>query len=212
MATKDWFRNTEWNAAIEADFRTGMSRARSGRSQYLRIQASYLADSHPRVALALLDEFFASTDLFDAAQAHVDRARAFVALGDLDAAMSSYEDALQREREFPRLRTTAYTDYACLVANHHVASRYSRALEVLNARPEEPLFPLERYRKHGARALLLLDLGRDEEAVRAAESAMEAARQVSSGLRYHPHLGLVEDINDEFGRRVATLARRRPQA
>ena len=79
---------------------------------------------------------------------------------------------------------------------------------MLDERQEEPRFPNERYRKLGARALLLLELGEADEAVRAAALAMEAAGQVHSGFRYHPDLGLVGDINDEFGRRVATLARR----
>jgi tetratricopeptide (TPR) repeat protein len=208
MAADGWYRNTEWNAAIEADFRARLNRARSGRSQYLRIQAGYLAESHPRVALGLLDEFFASGDHVDAAQAHVDRARAHVALGDLEAAIKSYEDALERERVFPHVRSNAYADFACLVVNERVASLYPRALEVLDERADDPLFPIQRYRKHGARALLLEELGRPEEAVLAASAAMEAARQVHSGFRHHPDLGLV-DTEDEFGRRVVTLARRR---
>ena len=202
----DWYRNTDWNAAIEDAFRQRLSRARGQRSQYLRIQAYNLTESHPRVALSLLDEYFASGDSFDLAAAHVERAQAYLALGDLDAALSSYEDALQREREFPRMRTTAYVDFACLVAVARVASLYERSLSVLDERPEEPLFPVERYRKHGARALLLSELGRPHEATEAADTAMAAASQVQSGLRYHQKLGLVGVTSDEFGRRVAALA------
>lgn len=131
----------------------------------------------------------------------------------LAAAITSYEDALRREREFPNLRTSAYIDFACLVVNEHVASLYPRALEGLNERPEDPLRPIELYLKSGARALLLLGLGQADEAASAVEVAvLQAAGQVHSGFRYHTNLGLVGDTKDEFGRRVATLARRRVQA
>jgi tetratricopeptide (TPR) repeat protein len=210
MTDDNWFRNTDWDQAIEANFRRRLGRARGMRSQYLRIQASHLATTHPRVALDLLDEYFASGSHFDLAQAHADRARALLALGELEEAVSSYEAALQREREFPNLRTSASTDFACLVVNERLTPLYARALEVLDERPEEPLLPLERYRKNGARALLLLNLGQDDEAARFAAVAVEAAREAHSGLRYHPDLGLVADTNDEFGKRVAALARESP--
>lgn len=210
VTADDWYRNTDWDEAVEAEFRKRLNRARSGRSQYLRIQASYLAAAQPRVALRLLDEYLVEGADFDLAQAHVDRARAFVTLGDVEAGVSAYEAALQQEQESPNLKTSASTDFACLVVNEHLASHYPRALEVLDERPEEPLFPVERYRRNGARAILLSHLGRADEAARAAAAAVDASREGHSGLRYHPDLGLVGDTNNEFGRRVAALARESP--
>jgi len=44
----DWFRNTTWDDAIERAFDEKLRRARM-KEQYLRIQASTLARSHPEV-------------------------------------------------------------------------------------------------------------------------------------------------------------------
>ncbi|MFM9848084.1 MAG: hypothetical protein ACKVP3_13095 [Hyphomicrobiaceae bacterium] len=46
MGRDDWFRNTSWDADIEAAFFKKLSRARD-KAQYLRIQASHLASSQP---------------------------------------------------------------------------------------------------------------------------------------------------------------------
>lgn len=206
MSKDDWYRNTDWNSVIEADFQQHLRRARD-KSQRLRIQASYLAESHPQVALGLLDQYFALGDHFDMAQAHVDRARARVVLDYIDAAISSYEKAMEREHQFPSTRTQAYLNFACLVAKVRMKRLYDRALEVLDAHRERPLLPVERYLAYGARALLLQELGRMDEARPVADLAIAAAREVKSGSRYHPHLGLVKSTNDEFGERIAALTR-----
>jgi tetratricopeptide (TPR) repeat protein len=206
VSRSDWYRNSNWNGDIESEFRQRLGRARD-KSQYLRIQASHLAAIHPQVALSLLDQYFALGDHVDKAQAHVDRARAYVALEDVDAAISSYEEALTREREIPSWKTQAYLDYVCLVTNLRVTRLYVRAMEVLDAHRERPVFPVDRYRANGARAILLQELGRTEEARSFADLAMAAAREVASGFRHHEQLGLVKSIGDEFGRRVAVLVK-----
>jgi tetratricopeptide (TPR) repeat protein len=205
VAKDNWFRNTDWNSAIEANFQRRLGCARD-KSQYLRIQAFYLAESHPRVALDLLEQYFAGGDRFDAAQAYVDKARALVALGDVDAAISSYEAALERERQKPGYITRAYLTFPGLVAQVRAAHLYARALDVLDAHRELPAFPIDRYLAYGTRALLLDGLGRADEARAAALLAMAAAREVKSGFRYHQELGLVKDTCDEFGKRITSLA------
>jgi len=205
MARDDWCRNTTWNAAIEADFQQRLRRARD-KSQRLRIQASYLTESHPTVALGLLEQYFTLGDHFDTAQAHVDKARAMIALGDVDGALSSYEAALERERQFPSLETQAYLDFPCLVVEAEIVPMYARALDTLQAYQDRPMFPVERYRAHGARALLLHHFGRKQEAKAEAALAMAATHEAQSGFRYHQHIGLVRGTNDGFAKRVAALA------
>jgi hypothetical protein len=69
------------------------------------------------------------------------------------------------------------------------------------------MFPVDRYRANGARALLLQEFGQLDEARIAAGLAIAAARETQSGFRYHQHLGLVRDTDDTFAERIAALAK-----
>jgi tetratricopeptide (TPR) repeat protein len=101
-----WCRNKTWDEGIAREFREKLRRARR-KEQYLRIQACMLARTHPEVALDLLSECFELPGDFDHAQACVDRATAFLALGRIPEAIESYEAALRREDEFPKLLARA---------------------------------------------------------------------------------------------------------
>ena len=113
MARDDWFRNTDWTPQIEQHFFAKLSRARD-KNQPLRIQASMFAQRYPEVALRLLERYFELGDHFDQGQAHVDRARAYLALGDANAAIAAYEAALARENEYPKVTTQALARLAFL--------------------------------------------------------------------------------------------------
>ncbi len=106
MADDEWYRNKSWDADIANAFESKLKRARR-KSQYLRIQSSYLASSHPEIALDLLERYFQQGEDFDHAQAYVHRAEAYLALGGVEDAFTAYEAALRREAEFPNLRTGA---------------------------------------------------------------------------------------------------------
>lgn len=130
MARDDWFRNTEWNESIERAFEEKLRRARR-KSEYLRIQASGLAESHPHVALQLLERYFAIGEKVLWAQAYCDQARAFLTLGRLDDTITAYEKALDRETEFPNVITQAYIEFPFLIATRRLGERYDRATQIL---------------------------------------------------------------------------------
>jgi tetratricopeptide (TPR) repeat protein len=192
MTKHDWYRNTTWNEEIEARFFDKLRRAR-GKEQYLRIQAGALATSYPAVALRLLDEYFKLKDDFDHAQAYVDRARAYLAQGNLPQAIQSYEAALAREEKFPNRETYAYLEYPFLVAVQRLEDYYERSVEILGRFHSRLTFPVDHFRWHAAAALILVALGNLTEARQHAARALAAADEVTSGFRYHPKLGLVED-------------------
>src|SRR5690606_19549407 len=152
------FRNPTWNVAVAPVFEEKLRRARR-KGQYLRIQASMLAVSHPQVALDLLDRYFALPDQLDQAQAHVDRARALLALERTDDAIESYEAALAREAAFPNLQTQASLDLPFLIATRGIKSRYEQAVELLEAHENRLMFPVDRFRWHAAHCLMAADTG-----------------------------------------------------
>lgn len=190
MARDDWFRNTDWNAEIEAAFFSKLRRARD-KKQYLRIQASTIAGLKPVVALRLLDEYFALGDHFDHAQALADRASAYVALGDIEHAIAALEAALAREKQYPRLLTNAYLYLPFLIATHSIESRYNQALELLQQHRLRLTFPVDYFRWHTAYALIFSAQGQAASAREHARQALTAAAKDHSGFRYHPNIGLV---------------------
>jgi len=205
----DWYRNESWSAEIEAAFAARLRRARD-KAQYLRIQASYLTQSHPTAALDLLDRYFRLGPHFDTAQAHVDCAAAHLALGNVDGAVASYEAALEREQIFPQSKTNAYLAYAVLVATRKLSDLYARVLDILDAGQDRLTFPKDRYLAYGARALIWHAQARTADAAASARQALAAAAETQSGFRYHPQVGLVERTDDVFGRHLEAIARERP--
>lgn len=192
----DWFRNKTWNEEIERTFDEKLLRARK-KEQYLRIQASTIARLYPEVALRLLDRYFRLPDNFDHAQAHVDRATAFLALARVNEAVESYEAALLREAAFPNLQTKAWLDLPYLIATLGIRERYGRAVSLLQTYEARIMFPVDRFRWHAALALIAEANGDIRLAKTNAERALEAAAVDHSGFRFHASVGLVTGKYDD---------------
>lgn len=191
MSRDDWFRNREWTESIERAFEEKLRRARRLKSQYVRIQAGCLAESHPVVALRLLERYFKLDEKFDCAQAYCDQARAFLSLGRVDDAITSYERALDREAEFPNLKTQAYIDLPFLIATRNLRERFARAVQVLLDHQSRLMFPVDRFMWHAALALIAESRGDNASASEHASCALTEAHQHHSGLRFHATIGLV---------------------
>jgi tetratricopeptide (TPR) repeat protein len=205
VSRHDWFRNTSWDTEIEAAFFKKLARARD-KSQYLRIQASILAQSNPQVALGLLEQYFALGEHFDIAQAHVDRAHAFLSLGLTDSAILAYEAALDCEANRPNYQTQACLDLSLLVATKRLSQHYDRTIVLLEKQQSRLTFPLERFHWNCAVALIRSERCDRNGAQEAARNALAAASEVNSGFRYHPGIGLVGSIDEAIHKRLLELA------
>lgn len=199
-----WFRNEEWNSDIAEAFQQRLAKARK-KAQYLRIQALYLVDCHPEAALDLLEQYFETGDVFDANQAYLQKGHALSNLGDLEGAVAAYEAALARERVPPSIKTQAYLDYPALVVSGGLDHLIERALRILEDHEDRPVFPVERFRATGLRALLLERSGQSDAARIFARLALDAAAETQSGLSYHQDLGLVSTEDRDLLDQVARL-------
>lgn len=209
MGRDDWYRNELWSAAIEAAFRTKLARSRSGKPQYLRIQAGYLARNHPDTSLALIDEYLELGDHFDMPTARCVQAEAYETLGRIADALAVLKLALSWEAKHPNMHSTASIDYPVMVAKYCITAEYDEALMILDDRfkPSDFMFPITRYRWNGCQALIRAELGQTDAARHFASRALLSASETQSPFRYHRGVGLVSQTSDDFGLRVKKIAR-----
>lgn len=209
MARDDWYRNREWNADVEATYRRKLSRSRSGRPQYLTIQAGYLSERDPAVALALIDEYFGTGDKLHVPQALCVRAEAHLAMGNDTDAIAEYKQALDWEAAHPNFISTASTSFPVLVAEMRLTDDYDYALKILTSRFSESdlLFPATEYMWNGSFALIAHEKGEVVAAREFAERAIRAATKTESPFRYHRKVGLVPNASHDFGRRIKDIAK-----
>jgi tetratricopeptide (TPR) repeat protein len=205
MGREDWFKNKTWDTATEARFNEKLRSARN-KALYLRVQAEHLVTADPRIALSLLDRYFALGDDLDRALAFADQAKAYLALGALEEALRSLENALQREIEVPNIGTWAWSDYAVIVAQHRLDHHYDRALQLLRQHPvQSQLFAVTRFLWYAAFALITNAQGQRDEARQAAANALSYADVRDSGFRYHPDVGIVDTRYDGLKRELRRL-------
>jgi len=208
MSREDWFRNKKWDAATEAHFDEKLRRARD-KAQYLRIQASHLQDTDPKAALALLDRYFALGKHFDMASAFLSQAEAHLRLGEQEDALRSLERALQRERDFPNVKTQAWSRFVLLVAERKLEALYDIALQVLQENPlSSRSFPVDGFLWNAAFALIADATGQRKHAAETAAKALEFAALTQSGFRYHDDVGVVGAGYDELKKELHRLVRR----
>ncbi len=134
------------------------------------------------------------------------RARAYVAIRNVEGAVVAFEAALAREDAVPNFRTWAFHELPVLIATERMSARYDRAIQVLMKHKDWLTFPGQLYQWHGALALILHEQGQTLEAENEAKQALEAAKMTHSGFQHHPNLGLVGDTADEFGNRLRQIA------
>ncbi|WP_313433491.1 hypothetical protein [Novosphingobium sp.] len=209
MKRDDWYRNTSWDDVTEAAFRAKLSRSRTSRPQYLRIQASYLTEAFPDTALQLIEEYFDTGDEFDVPNALCARAEANLTLGRKAEAVGVYKQALDWEEAHPLHISTARIDFPKLMASARLSSEYDYALDVLAKRfsPMDHQFPSTRYLWNGCCALIAHEQGQVVEARKFAEQAMRAAMENESPFRYHRTVGVVRDTSDDFGLRIKHIVK-----
>ncbi len=211
MGSRDnWFRSAAWSAADQKEFFARLARSRKGRGQYLRIKA--LSLQHATLfedALELLNQFFQEyPGQFDTAQAMLQQAHCFMALGRLEEAETSFRSALRHEQSHSSVRTLAWIDFPWFIVRHGRQHLYSEALAALDIGEKEPVLPLPtlRYQSAATRAIILAHRGDKVQARQFAQLAIQAAAATHSGLSHHGSIGLVENPDPVIHEQVRALA------
>jgi len=214
MSTKEWFRHTAWSLADREDFFAHLKRSRTRyhKAQYLRIQASHLAEVglEPliRAALELLDQLLTQypEETSQLASAYYQRGDCFANLGEHDAAIEAYQKALETQRAHPHSLTPVHSAFAELVVTLNRRELFPEVLKALDEFGHVDAFPIDIYRSEAARALIAAD-ARDLTAARAhAARALAAAAATESGFRFHKKLGLVGFVDPKIGDRLRALS------
>jgi len=109
----DWFRSAAWAATDQEEFFARLARSRKSAAQYLRIKALSLQQAALFVdALELLSRFLQEyPGHFDTAQALLQQAQCFSALGRLEEAEAGFRHALRHEQSHGSVQTLAWIDF-----------------------------------------------------------------------------------------------------
>jgi len=129
----DWYRKTTWTAADEKDFAKRYESAKSGKAQYLFVQALSLFEQKNeelnKIALKLLKKYFKDfpNDKNERTGALHLAAQIYEGRKKSKKAFEYYKKAAEHEAEFPKLLIGAWLDYAVFIIKHKKKKLYSEA-------------------------------------------------------------------------------------
>lgn len=194
----EWFRNTDWNASIAEAFHAKLAKARSGRDQYLVIQAMTLIHTHPKVALELADFFLetgnqeAGVNMLRGLEARAE------ALGELkrgNEMCATYREAFAMWEAIPSLGGLARFHYPMYVARLKISDDYDLALTKSHEAKDILGSPQGAFLKCAARALIYWEQGRADAARVNADMAVRFGNIRHKGLSvsYDPKVIIFDD-------------------
>jgi hypothetical protein len=136
----DWYRNTEWSDTVAEAFEARLARSRGQKAQYLSLQGQALIATAPTVAAELLERAVAMGDAFETPRALGHLAQARLAGGNVEGALTAYEEALEAQAAQPNIVGAAPADYAFVVGYFRRAERLSATLPIAEALPIDGVF------------------------------------------------------------------------
>lgn len=115
----DWYRRKTWTKTDEEEFFSKLARARKdSRAQYLKIQAIELIETKSKLQLEVA-EILLNRILTEYPDNKFDKAQTLNSLGEIylirkqyDIAITYFQQALNFEKEYPNVKTTAYLKFA----------------------------------------------------------------------------------------------------
>ncbi len=210
MSENEWCRQAAWGQNERDLFFRKLTRAKN-KTGYLRVQGFTLLETHKQPNYLAAIEIFqlALRDHpheFENAQLYLGLGRCHEALSNVEEALRCFDLSMAAQDAFPNVKANAYLDFCWLVAREKLHSKYDIALVLLEKNKKEPFFPIEKYKHFGCAALIDAELGKALSAKENATTAIKAAKIRHSGARYHPHAGLVNNVDDSVHQRLTRIA------
>ena len=161
-----------------------------------------------RAATSLFDHVIEGyPDSINFVQALSAKADCLLGSGDVDRAIYYYDRAIEQMRITPNIKTWAWLDLAWLVAARRLSREYEKTLGLLDEFGAAPQpFPVVAFRIHGSRALIQSARGLTDLGAQAARIALGFADMESSGLRYHPKIGVVGTRYEDIRAQLTAIA------
>jgi hypothetical protein len=195
MGREDWYRNKEWNDAIEAEFRDRLSRARD-RGQYLSIQGSALTGSADQclvlVGLGLIDEAlveFEDDRGFMKRTAYLEKVRALAKLGR----EAEILPVLRAAQQLGPSSDTA-NDFLHFVVTRKLREHYVEARRLATDAIVSEIIPSNIFEYNCKVAMIADELGDEEAARNHALWALDAFDERRSPFWRLPEFGLVQSV------------------
>ena len=209
----EWYRRRTWSAEDATEFEEKLSRARSQRCEYLRIQAlTLIAEgdrelAEPAIVLAQRALQEDPGGIF-CPELFCIIARASAILGQEGDTIEYYRQAVDAEGK-GKIRCCAYLEFAWFVVTQGISRLYNEVLKLVGESMEQPdlTFPVAQYKYFGVLACVSEALGDRDNAVRMARNAIKAANKEASPFSRHPRSGLVESKHTAIFEKLERLAR-----
>jgi tetratricopeptide (TPR) repeat protein len=159
----DWYRRKTWTKTDEEEFNAKLSRARKdGRAQYLRLQAYELVETKDE-SLFYPAEILLNKILTEYPENNFEKSSTYNQLGeiyklrnDYDKAIEYFEKSLDFEKEYSKVITTSYLEFAETVIRAEKIELYDKVYELLTAKINETSlkFPNQNYIIYSVMAII----------------------------------------------------------
>lgn len=208
MGNNDWYRNKNWDDQIESAFRARLKRSRGDyyRTQYLRIQGSYLLSSdtpaNHTVGLSLMKEVL--TEYPDNDDTIANKFDALSELGDYYFKRDRFDQAYEYYKKAIVLDANHTPDQSHAILGHIKSAVLLKQqqdytyCESLLEKVGEPVFPAQAYDLYLTFAMLYDAMGCAEAAKQYAATALKASEQSSPFVRKGITLGKASIAEREF--------------
>lgn len=187
----DWYRRKTWTSADEEEFFAKLKRSRDyNRPQYLRVQAIELIETNENYLLEVAEKLL-NMLLTDYPENRIEKSPALNALGeiyksrgDFEKALTYFREALNFEKGFPNVITSAYLNFSGTVIHCRKVDFYNETEDLLTEKLNQRtiIFPFESYVIYSILSFIADYKGNTKDAKVYAKSAEEYANKKNNSL------------------------------